>query len=81
MIRGQFIKMSKDYRRTLKAKQREHKDSLLRELSHFEASNPKMFWKAMDKLRKNKKRETMNDNIRNTSKNPCSHGESTYVTE
>ena len=65
MIRGQFIKMSKDYRRTLKAKQREHKDALLRELSHFEASNPKMFWKAMDKLRENKKRETMNDNIRN----------------
>ena len=63
-IRGQFFVICKKYRRMMKTKRREYKDYLLNSLSELECSNPKLFWKTLDKL-KDSDRHRQDEDIKN----------------
>ena len=50
-LRGSFVKTRKDYKRLLKKKKIEWRDSMIRKIESLEEKDPKEYWKLVNELR------------------------------
>jgi hypothetical protein len=57
-LRGSFEKTRKEYKRLLKLKKQEWRNSLIKKLESMETNDPKEYWKMVNELRAKKQSET-----------------------
>ena len=60
-LRGSFCKTRKQYKKLLKWKKREWKNTMISKLENLEQDNPKEYWKIINELREKKQKETSFD--------------------
>ena len=62
-LRGRFCKIRKTYKKLLKMKKQEEKDSIISQLSLLRNVNPKLYWQLIEKLKGTDTKDSLVDDI------------------